>query len=69
MKLAVKTWDGKDSGDITLDKNVFGVEVRADILNGYVKYQRANAQAGTHKTKTRSEVSATGKKAFSQKRF
>jgi large subunit ribosomal protein L4 len=67
MKLAMKTWDGKESGEITLEKSIFGLPIREDILNGYVKYQRANAQAGTHKTKTRSEVSATGKKAFAQK--
>jgi large subunit ribosomal protein L4 len=67
MKLAIQSLTGSASGDITLDKDIFGLPVRADLLNAYVKYQRANAQAGTHKTKTRSEVSATGKKAFKQK--
>lgn len=67
MKLALQSFDGKATGDITLDKDVFGLPERPDILNAYVKYQRANAQQGSHKTKTRSEVSATGKKAFKQK--
>ena len=67
MKLAIKTWDNKDGGEITLDKDVFGVEVRDDILNAMVKYQLANRRQGTHKVKTRAEVSATGKKAFKQK--
>jgi large subunit ribosomal protein L4 len=67
MKLAVKTLDGKDSGEITLDKDVFGLPDRADLLNQMVKYQLANRRQGSHKTKTRAEVSATGKKAFAQK--
>ena len=67
MKLAVQTLDGKASGEITLDKDVFGLEVREDILNAMVKYQLAKRRAGTHKVKTRSEVSATGAKAFNQK--
>jgi len=67
MKLAIQSFDGKAEGDITLDKNVFGVEVKSAILNDHVKWQRAGAQQGSHKTKTRSEVSATGKKAFKQK--
>lgn len=67
MKLALQSFDGKATGDITLDKAIFGLEIREDILNQMVKFQLANRQQGTHKTKTRSEVSATGKKAFSQK--
>ena len=67
MKLALQSFDGKADGDITLDKDVFGVEVREDILNAMVKYQLANRRQGSHKVKTRAEVSATGKKAFRQK--
>lgn len=67
MKLAIQTWDNKPSGEITLDKDVFGLPVREDILNAMVKYQLAGRRAGTHKVKTRAEVSATGKKAFKQK--
>jgi len=67
MKLAIKTWDNKAGGEITLDKDVFGLPVREDILNAMVKYQLAKRRSGTHKVKTRAEVSATGKKAFKQK--
>ncbi len=67
MKLALQSLDGKATGDITLDKDVFGVEIRMDILNAMVKYQLAKRRQGSHKTKTRAEVSATGKKAFNQK--
>lgn len=67
MKLAIQTWDNKSGGEITLDKAVFGLETRDDILNAMVKYQLAKRRAGTSKVKTRSEVAATGKKAFKQK--
>ena len=67
MKLAVKTWDNKSAGDITLDDAVFGVEPRADILHRMVNYQLAKRRAGTHQTQSRGDVSRTGKKPFKQK--
>ena len=67
MKLAVKTLDNKDAGEITLDKEIFGVEVREDILQQMVKYQLNKRRAGTHKAQTRAEVTGTGKKPWSQK--
>lgn len=67
MKAAVKTLDNKSAGDITLDDDVFGVEVKEDIIHRMVQYQLHKRRAGTHKTKTRSEVSGTGKKPFRQK--
>ncbi len=67
MKLAVKTIEGKDAGEITLDKSVFGVEVRADILHQMVNYQLAKRRSGNHKTKQRCEVNGTGKKPHAQK--
>lgn len=67
MKLAVKTLDNKDSGEITLEKSIFGIEPRAYIMHRMVNYQLAKRRAGTHKVKTISEVSGTGKKPFRQK--
>lgn len=67
MKIAVKTLENKDAGEITLDKNIFGVEVRQDILHSMVNYQRNKRRAGTHKVQTRDEVTGTGKKPWSQK--
>ena len=67
MKVAVKTLDNKDAGEITLDKDIFGAEVREDILHRMVNFQLAARQAGTHQTQSRSEVSRTGKKPFKQK--
>jgi len=67
MKLAVKTIEGKASGDITLDKNIFGVEVRKDLLHRMVNYQLAKRRGGNHKVKQRHEISGTGKKPWAQK--
>ncbi len=67
MKMNVVTLENKAAGELDLDDAVFGLAVRKDILARVVEWQRAKARAGTHKTKTRSEVSGTGKKPFKQK--
>ncbi len=67
MKIAVKTLENKEAGNIELDDAVFGVEVRADILHRMVHYQLNKRRAGTHKTKGVSDVSGTGKKPWNQK--
>ena len=67
MKAVVKTLENKDAGEITLDKDVFGLPAREDILQAAVRYQLNKRRAGTHKTKGVSEVSGTGKKPFRQK--
>ena len=67
MKLEVKTIDGSAAGEIELADAVFGVEVRADILQRCVVWQLGRRQQGTHKSKTRTEVTATAKKMYAQK--
>jgi large subunit ribosomal protein L4 len=67
MKLDVIKLDGKKAGDIELDAELFGLEPRTDILHRVVRWQRNNAQAGTHKVKTRSEVKYSTKKIYRQK--
>lgn len=67
MKVTVKTLDGKDAGEMTLETSVFGADIRPDIMHRMVLFQLAKRQAGTHKTQTRSEVDRTGKKPFKQK--
>jgi len=67
MKARVQTLDAKADGEVTLDKAVFGIEPRADILQRMVNYQLAKRQAGTHKTKPRGEIIGTTKKFGRQK--
>ncbi|ETV88549.1 50S ribosomal protein L4 [Aphanomyces astaci] len=59
--------DGSVIDTLTLSRNVFGSPVRKDILHRVVKWQLANRRSGNHKTKTRSEVSGSTKKAWKQK--
>ena len=67
MKLDVIKLDGKKAGSVDLGDEIFGLEPRADILHRVVRWQRNNAQAGTHKVKTRSETSYSTKKIYRQK--
>jgi len=67
MKADAIKLDGKSAGSVELDDEIFGLEPRADILHRVVRWQRARAQAGTHKVKTRSETSYSTKKIYRQK--
>ncbi|ATX65173.1 50S ribosomal protein L4 [Roseinatronobacter bogoriensis] len=67
MKLDVVNLQAGNAGEIELNEAIFGLEPRADILHRVVRWQRAKAQAGTHKVKTRSETSYSTKKIYRQK--
>ena len=67
MELQITTLDGKSNGTVTLADDVFGLEVRQDILHRMVRYQQLKAMAGTHDVKNRSEGVRTGKKFKKQK--
>jgi large subunit ribosomal protein L4 len=67
MKLDVTSLSSGSAGDIDLADDIFGLEPRADILHRVVRWQRAKAQAGTHSTLGRSEVSYSTKKIYRQK--
>ena len=67
MKQNIVNLDNQNVGSIELADNVFGAEVREDILSRVVNWQLANRRAGTHKTKTIAEVSGTTKKPYKQK--
>ncbi|MEO8530126.1 MAG: 50S ribosomal protein L4 [Deltaproteobacteria bacterium] len=67
MKASVIQLDAKAAGEIELNDAIYGLEPRADILHRVVRYQLAKRQAGTHKAKTRSEVSYSTKKIYRQK--
>jgi large subunit ribosomal protein L4 len=67
MKLDVINLDGASAGQVELADAIFDLEPRADILHRVVRWQRNKAQAGTHKVKTRKEVSYSTKKIYRQK--
>ena len=54
-------------GDIELKDEVFNVEVKKHVLWEVVKWQLASRRRGTHSTKTRGEVSYSGRKILPQK--
>lgn len=67
MKLKLVSLTGKASGEAELNKDVFGIEPRTDIMHRVVLWQQARKQQGTHKTKERSEVQGTTAKPYRQK--
>ena len=67
MKKPILNLKNKTVGDIDLDVNIFGVRKLPDLIHQYIRYQNAKSRQGTHKTKSRSEVSGRSKKPFSQK--
>ncbi len=67
MKHQVSSLDNKTVKDIDLEKGIFGVPYREDIIYRMIRYQSAKKQSGNHKTKGISEISGTTKKPFKQK--
>lgn len=58
---------GKKAGTVDLPAEIFDVQTNVPLIHQVVVAQRAAARAGTHKTKTRGEVSGSGRKPFKQK--
>lgn len=63
----VLSWEKKKVGSVELDATVFDIPVKEEILQTVVRWQLACRRQGTHKAKTRGEVSGGGKKPFKQK--
>ena len=66
-KFDVYDLSAKKVGDIDLADNVFAIEVNEQAIFDAVLRQQSSLRQGTHKVKTRSEVSGGGKKPFRQK--
>ena len=68
-KVTVKVVDvqGKESGTLDLDPEIFGAEVRQDLVHATVRWQRAKSRSGTHSTLTPSMMKGGGKKPWKQK--
>ena len=67
MKQEIKNLENKVIKEIDLDKTIFGVEVKSQIIQRMVRYQLAKKRSGNHKTKGISEISGTTRKPFKQK--
>ncbi|BFH16972.1 50S ribosomal protein L4 [Paenibacillus thiaminolyticus] len=66
-KVAVYNISGAQVGEIELADTVFGIEPNKHVLHDAVVMQLASMRQGTHKVKTRSEVSGGGRKPWKQK--
>jgi large subunit ribosomal protein L4 len=67
MELTITTLEGESAGSVTLPDAIFGLKPRPDLLQRCVTWQLSRRQAGTHKTKGRSEINRTTKKMYRQK--
>lgn len=66
-KLSVLNTKGEKVKDITLSKEIWGIEPNNAVLYDAITLSRNSLRQGTADTKTRSEVSGGGKKPWRQK--
>ena len=67
MKIAVKNLDNKQVREIEVPEGVFSYPYKEHLIHEAVQAYLAAQRRGTHKTKTRAEVSGSGKKLWRQK--
>src|SRR5215213_3722151 len=63
----VRNLKNKEVGEVTLSDAVFGVELNESLIHTAVKNYLANKRQGTSATKTRGNVSGSGRKLWKQK--
>jgi large subunit ribosomal protein L4 len=67
MLVPVRNTSGEKVKEVELRDDIFAVPVNEPVIHQALVRQLANARLGTHKTKTRSEVSGGGRKPWRQK--
>ena len=67
FKVQVLTLENKKLEDVILSKDVFGVEIKKDIVARVVNWQMAKKRQGSHKVKERNEIKGTNAKMYRQK--
>jgi large subunit ribosomal protein L4 len=63
----VRNLKNKEVGEVTLEDAVFGVELNESLIHAAVTNYQANGRQGTSATKTRGNVSGSGRKLWKQK--
>ncbi len=66
-KVTLLNIKGETVKDLTLNKEIFGIEPNDKVLYDAIIVARAGLRQGTHSTKTRAEVSGGGRKPWRQK--
>lgn len=67
MKAIVYNQKGEKTGELTLNKDIFGIEVNAGLIHQAVVYQETNSRQAIAHTKQRGEVRGGGRKPYKQK--
>ena len=67
MNVKVRNLKNKEVGDVELLDAVFGVELNEALIHSAVMNYQANGRQGTSATKTRGNVSGSGRKLWKQK--
>jgi large subunit ribosomal protein L4 len=67
MEAKLYTQKGKEAGKIELPQEIFGLNWNADLVHQVVTSMMSTARENIAHTKTRGEVSGTGKKPWQQK--
>lgn len=67
MKINVKNASGTTIEELELNDEIFGIKPNTAVMHQALVRQLANRRLGTHKTKTRGEVSGTTAKWYRQK--
>lgn len=67
LDLSVFDTEGKETGTVSLSKEIFGAKINKSLMAQAVRVYLANQRQGTADTKTRGEVSGGGKKPWRQK--
>lgn len=67
MKVDVINMEGEKVSTAELPGQIFEAPIRVDLMHQAYVRQMANARLGTHKTKSRGEVSGGGRKPWRQK--
>src|SRR5690242_10452023 len=63
----VRNLKNKEVGEVSLSDAVFGVELNESLIHAAVMNYRANGRSGNSATKTRGNVSGSGRKLWKQK--
>ena len=67
MQASLKNMQGQEVGSVELPDDIFNIEPNQTVMHQALVRQLANQRQGTHKTKTRGEVSGGGRKPWRQK--
>lgn len=67
MEVDVMNMEGEKIRTVELPSQIFEAPINIDLMHQAYVRQMANARLGTHKTKTRGEVSGGGRKPWKQK--